>query len=111
MLLLQNHQKLPPKIGGSCFQSSACTNSSKKWGLGLTATRQELRAHFHPTELFKGELGRVSWEAARDLVKPVYEAMSSGGPGFSLSLNKGYTLSIPSYQTVFDQKAYTVKQT
>jgi len=40
---------------------------------------KELRAHFHPTELFKGELGQVSWAAARDLVKPVCEAMSSGG--------------------------------
>lgn len=40
---------------------------------------KELRAHFHPTELFKGELGKVSWEAARDLVVPVYEAMNSGG--------------------------------
>eukprot|EP00913_Durusdinium_trenchii_P028708 g26924.t1 len=41
--------------------------------------RKELRAHFHPTELFKGELGQVSWAPARDLVKPVYEAMTSGG--------------------------------
>ena len=29
----------------------------------------------------QGELGQVSWAAARDLVKPVCEAMSSGGCG------------------------------
>ncbi|CAJ1381644.1 unnamed protein product [Effrenium voratum] len=40
---------------------------------------KELRAHFHPTELFKGELGQVSWADARDLVKPVHETMSTGG--------------------------------
>lgn len=28
---------------------------------------------------WQGELGKVSWEAARDLVVPVYEAMNSGG--------------------------------
>eukprot|EP00439_Symbiodinium_sp_Y106_P009432 s1626_g1.t1 len=39
----------------------------------------ELRAHFHPTELFKGELGQVSWADARDLVKPVFDLMANGG--------------------------------
>jgi len=33
----------------------------------------ELRAHFHPTELFKGDLGHRSWEGAKELVKDVYE--------------------------------------
>ena len=28
---------------------------------------------------WQGELGKVSWEAARDLVVQVYEAMNSGG--------------------------------
>ena len=28
---------------------------------------------------WQGELGNVSWEAARDLVVPVYAAMNSGG--------------------------------
>jgi len=40
---------------------------------------KELRAHFHPTELFKGELGQVSWADARDLVKPVFDLMANGG--------------------------------
>eukprot|EP00931_Biecheleriopsis_adriatica_P056391 TRINITY_DN33416_c0_g1_i3.p1 TRINITY_DN33416_c0_g1~~TRINITY_DN33416_c0_g1_i3.p1 ORF type:complete len:312 (+),score=84.47 TRINITY_DN33416_c0_g1_i3:398-1333(+) len=41
--------------------------------------KMELRAHFHPTELFKGDLGQVSWELARDAVAPVRELMAAGG--------------------------------
>eukprot|EP00440_Ansanella_granifera_P025321 gb/GFBE01027498.1/.p1 GENE.gb/GFBE01027498.1/~~gb/GFBE01027498.1/.p1 ORF type:complete len:573 (+),score=114.33 gb/GFBE01027498.1/:1-1719(+) len=41
--------------------------------------KKELRAHFHPTELFKGDLGQHSWATAREIVKPVHELMAEQG--------------------------------
>merc|ERR1719517_159483 len=38
----------------------------------------EIRAYFHPTELFRGEIGQKSWEVARQMVKPVREAIAQG---------------------------------
>merc|ERR1711964_768092 len=37
--------------------------------------QKEVRAYFHPTELFKGEVGQKSWEVAREAVKPVRESI------------------------------------
>jgi hypothetical protein len=39
---------------------------------------REIRAYFHPTELFKGEIGKKSWEVARDDVKGVKDAIQRG---------------------------------
>jgi len=39
---------------------------------------KEVRAYFHPTELFKGETGQKSWEVAKALVGPVKEKIAAG---------------------------------
>merc|ERR1719262_519856 len=39
---------------------------------------REIRAYFHPTELFKGEVGKKSWEVAREDVKGVRDAIARG---------------------------------
>lgn len=39
---------------------------------------REIRAYFHPTELFKGDIGKKSWEVAREDVKGVKDAIAGG---------------------------------
>jgi len=39
---------------------------------------KEVRAYFHPTELFKGDSGQKSWEVAKGLVAPVKEKVAAG---------------------------------
>jgi len=39
---------------------------------------KEVRAYFHPTELFKGEIGAKSWEVAKVLVASAKEKINAG---------------------------------
>jgi len=39
---------------------------------------KEISAYFHPTELFKGDIGMKSWDVARTAVHPVKEAIAKG---------------------------------
>lgn len=39
---------------------------------------EEKRAYFHPTELFKGEVGQKSWEVARSAVSVVKDTINNG---------------------------------
>jgi len=39
---------------------------------------KEMNAYFHPTELFKGEIGARSWEVAKAAVLPVKQAIDKG---------------------------------
>jgi len=41
-------------------------------------TTKEMNAYFHPTELFKGEIGQRSWEVAKAAVAPVKKAIDKG---------------------------------
>merc|ERR1719203_1681960 len=41
-------------------------------------SQREVRAFFHPTELFKGNIGKMSWEVARIAVAPVKESIQRG---------------------------------
>jgi hypothetical protein len=40
--------------------------------------QREIRAYFHPTELFKGDVGKKSWEVAREDVRGVRDAINRG---------------------------------
>merc|ERR1712176_832718 len=44
----------------------------------LEAVRfKEIRAYFHPTELFKGSIGEKSWQAAKEAVTEVKESIDA----------------------------------
>merc|ERR1712048_1287937 len=39
---------------------------------------KEIRAYFHPTELFKGSIGEKSWQVAREAVTEAKESIDAG---------------------------------
>ncbi|CAE7949107.1 unnamed protein product, partial [Symbiodinium sp. KB8] len=83
------------------IHTKACITSHIFNAGSICTLVEELRAHFHPTELFKGELGQVSWADARDLVKPVFDLMANGGYNCAKS-PKGDPQQISDPLTVFE---------